>query len=105
MLGLVLIQPDNDLLGAQARTSAGFANLLLRARINENWSMLVQADAHEALYKDLPAFFKASNQFSFGFSRRIGDSAELQAIFSEDIPQLHTTDIAFGFNLRVNTGQ
>ena len=101
----VLIQPDNDLLGTQARTSVGFANLLLRVRIDQNWSMLVQADAHEALYKDLPAFFKASNQFSFGFSRRIGSSAELLGYFSEDIPQLHTTDIAFGLNLRVDLGR
>jgi hypothetical protein len=98
----VLYQQDNDLLGSQARTGVGFANLLLRARIDENWSFIAQADAHEALYKDLPAFFKDSNQFSFGLSRRIGDRAELQGLFTEDVPRLHGTDIAFGFNLRVD---
>lgn len=100
----VLVQQDNDLLGATARTSVPFANLLFRARINENWSLVAQADAHDSLYKDLPKLLKASNQFSLGFSRRIGESAELQGIFSEDIPRLHATDIAFGLNLRVNLG-
>lgn len=101
----ILVQPDNELLGAQSKTSVGFANLLLRVRLDQNWSFLAQYDAHEELYKNLPAFFQASGQASFGFSRRIGDSTELQAIFSEDVPRLHTTDIAFGFNLRVDLGQ
>ncbi|MGB0133211.1 DUF3187 family protein [Dokdonella sp.] len=100
----VLFQGDNDLLGTQARNTVPFANLLLRVKIDQNWSVLAQTDAHAALYRDLPKFLKASNQFSFGFSRRIGESAELQGIFSEDIPRLHATDIAFGLNLRVNLG-
>lgn len=97
-----LIQGDNDLLGAQARDTVPFASVLFRYKPRQYWSYLTQIDAHGELYKGLPDFFAASSQLTIGASRRIGESAEFIAWFSEDFPALRSTDIAFGLNLRVD---
>lgn len=97
-----LFQGDNDLLGAQARGSVPFASVLFRYRPRLYWSYITQIDAHGELYEGLPDFFAASSQLTIGASRRIGDSAEFIAWFSEDFPALRSTDIAFGLNLRVD---
>jgi hypothetical protein len=102
-LGL-LYQDDNRLLGNLARDYVPFAGMLLSYRLGQRWSAIVQADAHGPLYRDLPDFFRTSGLFSFGFSRRFGDTAELLATLSEDLPAGHTTDVVFSINLRINAG-
>ena len=99
----VLVQNNNQLLGDRARNRVPFASALLRYRLGENWSALLQSDAHGALYRDLPDFIgSASNQLNIGLSRRFGDSTEFQATLGEDLPALHTTDVVLSFNLRVH---
>lgn len=100
----VLFQGNNRLLGNLARNRVPFASILLRYRLGENWSALVQSDAHGALYSDLPDILgSASNQLNLGLSRRFGERVEFQATLGEDLPALHTTDVVLGFNLRVQT--
>ncbi len=101
----VLFQNDNRLLDERARDQVPFASILLRYRLSENWSALLQSDAHGALYRDLPDFLGgASNQLNVGLSRRFGDHTEFQATLGEDLPALHTTDVVLAFNLRIHPG-
>ncbi len=99
----VLVQNNNHLLGELARTRVPFASVLLRYRLGENWSALLQTDAHGPLYRNLPDFLgSTSNQLNIGLSRQFGDNAELQATLGEDLPALHTADVVITFNLRVH---
>lgn len=100
----VLFQ-NNQLLDNRARDQVAFAGILLRYRLSENWSALLQSDAHGALYSDLPDFLgSASNQLNLGLSRRFGNRAEFQATLGEDLPALHTTDVVLSLNLRIHPG-
>jgi hypothetical protein len=105
--GGVLVQSDNRLLGNNsARNTVPFASALLRYRLGQKWSVVVQSDAHGALYRDLPAFLgSAANQFNFGLARRIGENGEFQLTLAEDLPALHTADVAINLNLRLNLGR
>jgi hypothetical protein len=104
--GGVLLQNDNRLLGNSARNTVPFASALLRYRLGQKWSAVVQSDAHGALYRDLPAFLSGvANQLGFGLARRIGENGELQLTLAEDLPALHTTDVAINLNLRLNLGR
>ncbi len=101
----VLLQNNNRLLEDRARMRVPFASVLVRYRLGENWSALLQSDAHGALYRDLPDFLgSTSNQLNVGFSRRFGDRSEFQTTLGEDLPALHTTDVVLSFNLRIYPG-
>ena len=98
----VLRQGDNALLDDLARRTIPFASVLLRYRLGERWSAMLQTDAHGPLYSRLPDFLgRTGNLISFGLARRFGEQAELQVTLGEDLPALHTTDIVFNLNLRV----
>jgi hypothetical protein len=100
--GGMLVQNNNRLLGNSARNTVPFASALLRYRLGQKWSAVLQSDAHGALYRDLPAFLgSAANQLNFGLARRVGDRGEFQITLAEDLPALHTTDVAINLNLRL----
>ncbi len=102
----VLLRTGNRLLADQARDQVPFAGLMLRYRIGENWSAWLQSDAHAALYRRLPGFLGGtSNQLNFGLSRRIGEDSVLQLTMAEDLPALHSSDVAFTLNWRLNPGR
>ena len=99
----MLVLDNSRLLGELARSRVPFASVLLRYRLGENWSALLQTDAHGPLYRNLPDFLgSTSNQLNIGLSRQFGDNAELQATLGEDLPALHTADVVITFNLRVH---
>jgi len=100
----VLRQDDKDLLPGLARRHVPFASAVLRYRLGQRWSAVVQSDAHGALHRDLPDFFGAANLLSIGVARRIGETAELAITLGEDLPALRTTDVVLGMNLRVLAG-
>ena len=102
----LLHQFDNQLLDDSAHAQVPFLGLLLRYQIDQQWSAWLQSDAHGPLFRDLPDLLDSvSNQLNFGFSRRLGERAELQMTMGEDLPALHASDIVLTFNLRVNTNQ
>jgi hypothetical protein len=102
----VLRQGDNELLDDLARRSVPFASFLIRYRLGERWSAVLQSDAHGPLYRRLPDFLgRTGNLISVGLARRIGQHAEFQATLGEDLPALHSTDIEFNLNLRVFPGR
>ena len=104
--GGVLVQGDNRLLGNSARDIVPFASALVRYRLGQKWSAVLQSDAHGALYRDLPAYLGGTaNQLNFGLVRRVGDSGEFQVTLAEDLPALHTSDVAINLNLRLNLGR
>ncbi len=97
-----LLRTGNDLLDEHARSLVPFASILLRYRLGENWSALLQSDAHGALYRQLPDFLgSTSNQLNFGLSRRIGKRSEFQLTMAEDLPALHSSDVALTLNWRL----
>lgn len=97
----VLVQDSNRLLGDSARTVVPFASALLRYRLGERWSAVLQSDAHGALYRDLPDFLgSAANQLNFGLARRIGETGEFAITLAEDLPALRTSDVAINLGLR-----
>lgn len=99
----ILRRDGTELLGDLARTHVPFASALLRYRLGEHWSAVVQSDAHGPLYRDLPGFLSSSgNQLNFGLSRRVGEHAEFEASLGEDLPALLTTDVVVHFNLRLH---
>ena len=99
----LLVQSNNRLLGDLARARVPFGSLLLRYRLGEDWSALLQSDAHGPLYRGFSDFLgSASNQLNIGLSRKYGESSELQITLGEDAPALHTTDIVLTFNLRIH---
>ncbi len=101
----LLLRTGNDLLDDRARGEVPFAGIMLRYRLGENWSALLQSDAHGALYQRLPNFLGGtSNQLNFGLSRRIGNDSVLQLSMAEDLPALHSSDVAFTLNWRLNPG-
>lgn len=101
----ILLRTGNDLLEDHARGQVPFAGILLRYRLGENWSALLQSDAHGALYRRLPDFLgSTSNQLNFGLSRRIGGSSEFQVTLAEDLPALHSTDVALTLNWHLTPG-
>jgi hypothetical protein len=103
--GGMLVQNNNRLLGDSARNAVPFASALLRYRLGQKWSAVLQSDAHGALYRDLPAFLgSAANQLNFGLARRLGEGGEFQVTLAEDLPALHTTDVAINMNLRLVLG-
>lgn len=97
----VLRQDDNDLLPGLARRHVPFASALLRYRLGQRWSAVAQSDAHGALHRDLPGFFRAANVLSIGVARRVGNNAEIAIALGEDLPALRTTDVVLGLNLRM----
>ena len=96
----VLYQHDNTLLGDRARDLVPYAGAALGYRVGRHWDAILQADAHAALYRGLPAFFGAANLLSFGVSRRFGDRAALFVSLAEDLPALHTTDVVLQLGWR-----
>lgn len=100
----VLYQHDNALLGDRARELVPFAGAMLGYRLGERWSAIVQADAHGALYRDLPDFLAAANTLSVGLSRRFGERGALSVTLGEDLPALHTTDVVLGLGWRFASG-
>ena len=97
----VLVQGANRLLGDSARTLVPFASALLRYRLGEHWSAVLQSDAHGPLYRELPDFLgSAANQFNFGLSRRVGETGAFEVTLAEDLPALHTSDVAINLGLR-----
>lgn len=102
----VLARNDAELLGAEAQSMVPFASLLLRYRLGTHWSAVLQADGHDALYHDLPGLLGyAGNQLSFGFARRLGNRGEFVATLGEDVPALHSADIALQIALRMRLGK
>lgn len=101
----VLARDKPDLLGAEAKSLIPFGNLLLRYRLGAKWSALMQADAHDALYRDLPGLAGfAGNQLSFGFARQLAKRGEFVATLGEDVPALHSADVALHLGLRMGLG-
>ncbi|WP_175498097.1 DUF3187 family protein [Dokdonella immobilis] len=99
----LLVQGENRLLGDNARSVVPFASALLRYRLGENWSAVLQTDAHGPLYRDLPDFLgSASNQINFGLVRRLGKTGEFDITLAEDLPALHTSDVAINLGLRLD---
>lgn len=100
----VLYQHDNTLLGDRARELVPFASAMLSYRLGSHWSALLQADAHGALYRDLPDFFASANILSFGFSRRVSQHDAVFITLAEDVPALHTADIVLQLGWRMQVG-
>ena len=101
----ILLRTGNHLLEDQSRDQVPFASLLLRYRLGQKWSAWLQSDAHGALYRRLPNFLGGtSNQLNFGVSRRFGEQSELQLTMAEDLPALHSSDVALTLNWRMNPG-
>lgn len=97
----VLVQGANRLLGDSAHTLVPFASALLRYRLGEHWSAVLQSDAHGPLYRELPDFLGSpANQFNFGLSRRVGETGAFEVTLAEDLPALHTSDVAINLGLR-----
>ena len=101
----VLARGDNERFAAKTHSMVSFASLLVRYRLGSRWSAVVQSDAHDALYHDLPALpGSAGNQLSFGLIRRLGQNGELIATLGEDVPALHSADVAVHLGLRMQLG-
>ncbi len=102
----MLLRSGNHLLAEHARNQVPFAGVVLRYRLGEKWSAWLQSDAHGALYRRLPGFLGGTaNQLNFGLSRRFGIASELQITLAEDLPALHSSDVALTLNWRTRTGQ
>lgn len=102
----MLLRSGNHLLAEHARDQVPFAGIVLRYRLGDKWSAWLQSDAHGALYCGLPDFLgSAANQLNFGLSRRLGSASEFQFTVAEDLPALHSSDVAVTLNWRLRTGQ
>ena len=102
----MLLRSGNHLLEEHARDQVPFAGIVLRYRLGDKWSAWLQSDAHGALHRRLPDFLGGTaNQLNFGLSRRLGNASELQVTLAEDLPALHSSDVALTLNWRMRTGQ
>jgi len=101
----VLARGDDERFTAKTHPMVSFASVLLRYRLGSQWSAVVQSDAHDTLYRGLPALpGSAGNQLSFGLIRKLGQRGEIVATLGEDVPALHSADIAVHLGLRMQLG-
>lgn len=103
--GGVLRRGSGGLLAGNARRFVPHAGARLDWRLGERWTALVQADAHGALYDDLPDFMSAANSLTFGLARTFGDRQAVFLTLTEDAPALHTTDIVLQLGWRLRAGR
>ncbi|MEO8010041.1 MAG: hypothetical protein ABI650_00200 [Dokdonella sp.] len=90
----VLDQLDNERLGDRARDWVPFASAMHSDCLGAKGSAIAQIDAHVARYRDLPDFFGETGTLTFSLARRTGDHASLHITRTDNVPALHSTDIA-----------